>query len=77
MRTSIGHDDSFFDLGGDSITVAQLAMLCTKSGLKLGLQDVIDCPTLKTQVLLILGQMDGQARRDPPKLVLNADESLT
>jgi hypothetical protein len=52
-------------------------MLCTKSGLKLGLQDVIDCPTLKTQVLLILGQMDGQARRDPPKLVLNADESLT
>jgi Condensation domain/Phosphopantetheine attachment site len=64
---SVGRKDSFFDLGGDSISAAEVASLCVRAGFDLKLQEIIEFPTLALQTLLISGQIHRPAR-DPPKL---------
>ncbi|KAL8998121.1 MAG: hypothetical protein Q9169_002742 [Polycauliona sp. 2 TL-2023] len=68
----IAHEDSFFDLGGDSISAAELAATCTGAGLSLTLQDVIDFPTVAQQTLLIGGQI-ARPDRSSPGLVFSPD----
>lgn len=53
----------FFDIGGDSISAAELAATCSRAGLDLTLQDVIDFPTVAQQTLYVGGQ--GDRLRDP------------
>ncbi|KAL8656289.1 MAG: hypothetical protein Q9226_002718 [Calogaya cf. arnoldii] len=67
------HDISFFSVGGDSISAAELATLCTAAGLDLGLQDIIDFPTIEQQTLLVTGQTRRNSSRAAPKLVFSED----
>lgn len=59
---TIGQDEVFSDLGGDSISAAEVASLCMGAGFDLTLQDIIDFPTLRLQTLLISGLIDRPAR---------------
>lgn len=43
---SIGRDDSFLRIGGDSISVIKLISLCRQNGIILSTKDVFDNPTL-------------------------------
>lgn len=51
--------DSFFDMGGDSIAAARMASACAKMGLGLSVQDIIDCPTLMSQVYFVTGRAES------------------
>ncbi|GLA09580.1 nonribosomal peptide synthase [Aspergillus niger] len=50
---TIGMDDSFFRLGGDSITALRLAGAARSSGLDLSTAHLFQCPTLSQQTSLI------------------------
>jgi amino acid adenylation domain-containing protein len=63
----INLDDSFFELGGDSISAAEVASLCTRTSFNLKLQDILDFPTLRLQTLLVSDQIPRPVR-DVPKL---------
>ena len=65
------HDISFFDMGGDSISAAELAALGTAAGLQLGLQDILNFPTVEQQSLFVAGQIERSPVRDAPKLVFS------
>ncbi|KAL1965991.1 hypothetical protein VTN77DRAFT_4931 [Rasamsonia byssochlamydoides] len=45
--SSIGIDDSFFKLGGDSITAMKLVGLARSRGIELSVVDIFRCPVLK------------------------------
>ena len=66
------HEDSFFDIGGDSISAAELAATCTRAGLGLTLQDVIDFPTVAQQTLYVGGRI-ARPGRNTPGLVFSPD----
>ncbi|KAH8197022.1 hypothetical protein TruAng_008809 [Truncatella angustata] len=51
--SSIGIDDSFFRLGGDSIAAMKLTGLARKSGLALAVADIFRHPTLLAQAQLL------------------------
>ncbi|MDX3078421.1 non-ribosomal peptide synthetase [Streptomyces sp. MI02-7b] len=74
---SVGVDDSFFDLGGDSITSIQLVSRARKSGLALTPRDVFMC---KTVAELAAAAQDTADHVDParpdgaPLIELNDDE---
>lgn len=68
---TIEQDESFFDLGGDSISAAEVTSFCSEAGFDLTLQDIIDFQTLRLQTLLISGLIDRPAR-DPLKLLLRS-----
>ncbi|KAI4117411.1 MAG: hypothetical protein LQ345_002352 [Seirophora villosa] len=71
------HDASFFDIGGDSISAAELAGACTRAGLNLSLQDILDYPTLEQQTLLVAGQNSRPAVRDhAPRLIFSPDHAF-
>lgn len=62
--------DSFFDMGGDSIAAARMASVCAKMGLGLSVQDIIDCPTLMSQVYFVTGRAESARKpREEVKLV--------
>ncbi|KAI4127328.1 MAG: hypothetical protein LQ338_003251 [Usnochroma carphineum] len=69
---TLSHDDSFFDIGGDSISAARLAMECTRDGLELAMQDIIDFPTLRQQTLFLAGEL-RRPMREIPTLAFSAD----
>ena len=73
--TDFDQNDSFFELGGDSISAAEAAYLCMSSGFDLKLQDFIDFPTLGLQALLVSGQLQ-RPRRDSPGLHFKADHKF-
>lgn len=63
---SIAQDDSFFDdLGGDSISAAEVAALCANASFELSLQDIIDFPSLRLQALVVSGQVQRPVREKP------------
>ncbi|KHO00453.1 Amino acid adenylation [Metarhizium album ARSEF 1941] len=63
-------EDSFFDLGGDSIAAAGMASLCVKMGIGLSMQDIIDSPSLISQVEHVTGRAgNAQKPREELKLV--------
>ncbi len=49
-KEEIGLDDSFFEVGGDSLSVAELVNKIKENGLYLDLQDVYSHPTIKDMV---------------------------
>ncbi|RHZ69034.1 hypothetical protein CDV55_100668 [Aspergillus turcosus] len=53
----IGVDDTFSDLGGDSLAAIELARLCRAQNIGLTVDDIMRCPTIRTQL------EDKQARR--------------
>ncbi|KAL8660627.1 MAG: hypothetical protein Q9202_006372 [Teloschistes flavicans] len=59
---SIDVKTSFFDLGGDSISAAELAFKSSEAGLALTLQDIIDFPTLSQQGALLAGLIERPVR---------------
>ncbi|KID84996.1 tyrocidine synthetase 1 [Metarhizium guizhouense ARSEF 977] len=62
--------DSFFDMAGDSIAAARMASVCAKMGLGLSVQDIIDCPTLMSQVDFVTGRAQSARKpREEVKLV--------
>ncbi|KAL8640611.1 MAG: hypothetical protein Q9228_002487 [Teloschistes exilis] len=63
---------SFFDMGGDSISAAELAFKSSEAGLALTLQDVIDFPTMSQQGALLAGLIERPVR-ERVKLVYQAD----
>ncbi|KAJ4328811.1 hypothetical protein N0V84_000821 [Fusarium piperis] len=63
----IDPDQSFFDLGGDSLKAVELAGYCKKAGFDLSMQDILDFPTLRLQTLLVLGHV-SRPERTIPKL---------
>ncbi|KAI8716682.1 hypothetical protein NCS52_00962400 [Fusarium sp. LHS14.1] len=71
---SIDLDQSFFDLGGDSLKAAELAGHCEKAGFELRMQDVLDFPTLRLQALLLLGHISRPERTVPKLEFRSADE---
>jgi len=72
----IHSNDSFFNMGGDSIKAAELGLLCEKAGLQLTLQDILDFPTLGMQTLAIAGQV-SRPERTVPKLQFRAAHELS
>ncbi|MFF3731965.1 amino acid adenylation domain-containing protein [Streptomyces sp. NPDC002476] len=46
--TQVGVDDSFFELGGDSITSIQLVGTCRRAGLTLSVRDVFEHRTIRS-----------------------------
>ncbi|RJE47542.1 MULTISPECIES: thioester reductase domain-containing protein [unclassified Dehalobacter] len=46
-RKSVGIDDNFFDLGGDSLTIVQLQVLLTKKGIDIEIQDLYEYQTIR------------------------------
>ncbi|MCM1565586.1 MAG: amino acid adenylation domain-containing protein [Dehalobacter sp.] len=46
-RKSVGIDDNFFDLGGDSLTIVQLQVLLMKKGIDIGIQDLYEYQTIR------------------------------
>ncbi|KAM4060580.1 condensation domain-containing protein [Hirsutella rhossiliensis] len=62
---SIGPDESFFDLGGDSLLATELEGLCVKAGFNMTLQDILDFPTLRLQALLVSSQISRPAHIVP------------
>lgn len=57
---SVTHDAdaNFFEMGGDSISAAQLATSLAKQQLHVTIQDVFDYPTLRLQALLVSGALE-------------------
>ena len=53
----VGPEDSFFDLGGDVVDLAQVKILLEKENFKLRLEDMIRHPLLSDQVALLSQQM--------------------
>lgn len=69
-------DQSFFDLGGDSLKAAELAGHCEKAGFDLRMQDVLDFSTLRLQTLLLLGHV-SRPERTVPKLEFRSANELS
>ncbi|WP_368293312.1 amino acid adenylation domain-containing protein [Dehalobacter sp. TBBPA1] len=46
-RKSVGIDDNFFDLGGDSLTIVQLQVLLMKKGIDIGIQELYEYQTIR------------------------------
>lgn len=69
-------DQSFFDLGGDSLKAAELAGHCEKAGFDLSMQDVLDFPTPHLQTLLLLGHV-SRPERTVPKLKFQPASELS
>ncbi|KAK2590970.1 hypothetical protein QQS21_011349 [Conoideocrella luteorostrata] len=66
----IHYEDSFFDIGGDSIAAARMASACVKMGLRLSVQDIIDFPSLISQVDCIIGRAKNiRNPAEEPKLI--------
>ncbi|WP_164873333.1 amino acid adenylation domain-containing protein [Rhodococcus xishaensis] len=58
---AVAADDSFFALGGDSITVIQLVSRAREAGIVLEPQDVFDHPTIERLAMVVrLGDSTGQ-----------------
>lgn len=57
---SVTHDidANFFEMGGDSISAAQLATSFAKQQLRITIQDIFDYPTLRLQALLMSGALE-------------------
>lgn len=57
---SVTHDvdANFFEMGGDSISAAQLATSLAKQQLHVTIQDIFDYPTLRLQALLVSGALE-------------------
>ncbi|MFE2042882.1 amino acid adenylation domain-containing protein [Streptomyces sp. NPDC059477] len=75
-RERVGVDDSFFELGGDSIMSMQLAARGTRKGVRFRAQDVFEHET--PAALAAVAVLEAGARPtapDVPLLVLTADES--
>ena len=58
-------DELFSNLGGDSISAAEVASLAARSGFVLSLQDFIDFPTLALQTLLLCDRIRRPSREAP------------
>ncbi|KAM0430163.1 hypothetical protein ACHAPT_006171 [Fusarium lateritium] len=76
ISNPIGPDQSLFDLGGDSLTAAELAGHFEKAGLDLRLQDILDFPTLRLQTLLLFGHIT-RPERTVPKLEFRSASELS
>lgn len=46
-RKSVGIDDNFFDLGGDSLSIVQLQVLLAEKGIDIGIQKLYDYSTIR------------------------------
>ena len=46
-RTSVGPDDNYFLLGGDSLRSAELLRLCAEQGIQLGFRDLLNHQTVR------------------------------
>lgn len=68
----IGPDSSFFEVGGDSIAAAQLAVMCGERGLPVELRDIFGHPTLYEQSRIILGLGLELEQQGGPELVFEA-----
>lgn len=57
---SVTHDvdANFFEMGGDSISAAQLTTSLAKQQLRVTIQDIFDYPTLRLQALLVSGALE-------------------
>lgn len=64
-HSSIGLDDSFFQLGADSITVLKLIFRIQQSfGLRLLYRDIFENPTINLQACLIKKRQNFDGRLD-------------
>ncbi|RMJ16804.1 hypothetical protein CDV36_003523 [Fusarium kuroshium] len=75
ISQTIDPDQSFFEMGGDSLKAAELAGHCEKAGFDLRMQDVLDFPTLRLQTLFLLGQV-SRPERTVPKLEFRSASEL-
>jgi amino acid adenylation domain-containing protein len=74
---SIGIDDSFFRLGGDSIAAMRLVGLARKAGLTLFAADIFRNPTLSSQAeACLITVSDSSDSSIPPFSLLHQEESL-
>ena len=70
-RENLQLDSSFFDLGGDIMSLAQVAWLLEQEGFKVPLEDLIDHPTMLGQMALLSlhhadkSQQEVEANRNP------------
>ncbi|XWX00337.1 hypothetical protein V2A60_008357 [Cordyceps javanica] len=55
-------EDSFFDVGGDSIAAARMVSACARMGLKMSLQDVIDFPSLISQADCVAAKAENSRK---------------
>ncbi|MFH9663480.1 phosphopantetheine-binding protein [Streptomyces sp. NPDC017248] len=62
---SVGMDDSFFALEGDSIAVLRLVSRARQEGLELGIQDVFDAKTVRALAAIVRARAAsaGESRR--------------
>lgn len=49
-------DDSIFELGGDVVNAAQVALLLKGEGYKVSVEDIVRCPTIEGQIDLLSAQ---------------------
>ncbi|TQV90890.1 HC-toxin synthetase [Cordyceps javanica] len=55
-------EDSFFDVGGDSIAAARMVSACARMGLRMSLQDVIDFPSLISQADCVAAKVENSRK---------------
>jgi aryl carrier-like protein len=72
----IGADDSFFELGGDSIVAIQLVARARAQGLVITLRDVFTTPVVEALALSARepGDEEPTGPADAPLLTIEADE---
>lgn len=64
---SIGADDNFFKMGGDSVRAMRLAATARKSGLKLTVAEIFNNPVLSSMALVATAVVDVAATVVEPK----------
>jgi aryl carrier-like protein len=75
--TNVHPRDSFFDLGGDSISAAEMSSRCANIGLILSMQDIIDFPELESQVVLLTRNTKSKRGcREMPKLLFSENHKF-
>ena len=73
---SIGIDDSFFRLGGDSVAAMRLTVMARKSGLSLAVADIFRNPTLVAQAQVVANTaFNANESTMPFSLVSSADKA--
>ncbi|WP_440055541.1 amino acid adenylation domain-containing protein [Pseudoalteromonas sp. T1lg65] len=73
---SVGVNDDFFKIGGDSIVSIQLVSTLRKAGFNLQVKDVISAPTIKAQAHLITFELDNQVTIQAEQGLLSGNFTL-